>query len=843
MASTELNYQGISISTSSPTGYNSAGYTSVLSRAVDMGANTVALTPVTTVTLNTGALASYTDSLNNAEQAIIAAQAKGLTVFLKPEVLAYNPTTLQTDTLNDTRLNIPDITTFFSHYNAYIVACAALAEKYDLPLFTVGSEMLEVAGYTTKWEDIIASVRAVYSGDLTYAAASREEANLIDFWDKLDYVGVSVSTNFSVYATVEQLDTAWATDRWEANLSDLSIKTGKPIIFTDAAAPNVTDAAALGRWYESFMNTWAGSSKPDWLTGTFLWNHDPATVTKITDASLFDAAAIVVASEYGGVNYLGVNQYSVTGSYNDDRIELYGNAAAALGTAPVSNTAVTRSSTFSATVTIVLDGTIIHSQSPTVRIFINDVDRGTHLLSAVSSSDVDSQNITRGQDTTLTFQVDNLKISSIKVELVSPMKIEAYYSQVYIQEVTIDSTSPIKLNNYSTPVTYIPKIGAEQSASLGSAVIKEGGEIVITPANDSSYSTPLLSAPGTTASNRLTVNGNAGFDTVYALGSPSQYSSITQTAGIITLREQSGLHQNADLTNVEVVAFADGCIVSYSPTESSTEIPLATGSFITLPKGLMLSVKPAYDAADLQSKLVAAAYSSLLAAAAQPTMTVRTIVFTTATTAVPETVTVHGNAAVPEALVIDTTNLLAGTELDLNDVDFAVLTGANVTKIRGGLGNNTLYAGSGNQDILLGDGDDTLHGGDGDDKVDSTTGNDYLYGDAGNDTLSGGAVSEGYDGNDSLDGGDGNDTAVFRGNFADYVVSYNAATATYTLADKVADRDGTDSVTNVEHFQFADHADMKPADIYAEPDGGDSSSAGLILAGVGTLGLLAFFVL
>jgi VCBS repeat-containing protein len=76
---------------------------------------------------------------------------------------------------------------------------------------------------------------------------------------------------------------------------------------------------------------------------------------------------------------------------------------------------------------------------------------------------------------------------------------------------------------------------------------------------------------------------------------------------------------------------------------------------------------------------------------------------------------------------------------------------------------------------------------------------DTLTGDGGNNQLTGGK------GNDTIIGGGGTDTVVFSGNLADYDVTYNAATGTYTITDKIVGRDGTDTVTvtNVHNFQFA----------------------------------------
>lgn len=67
----------------------------------------------------------------------------------------------------------------------------------------------------------------------------------------------------------------------------------------------------------------------------------------------------------------------------------------------------------------------------------------------------------------------------------------------------------------------------------------------------------------------------------------------------------------------------------------------------------------------------------------------------------------------------------------------------------------------------------------------------------GDDTLTGG------NGDDYLDGGAGTDTAIFSGNWSDYTITENAGT--YTVIDtRASSPDGTDTVKNVEFFQFAD---------------------------------------
>ncbi len=242
---------------------------------------------------------------------------------------------------------------------------------------------------------------------------------------------------------------------------------------------------------------------------------------------------------------------------------------------------------------------------------------------------------------------------------------------------------------------------------------------------------------------------------------------------------------------------------------------------VTRPEGLTLITNEMSGTAisDLRSNLLASAGSTLAADPAiqhgidiyvatpgldQAHVTVRTLIFSAPSLVFPHTLVVDGNAGHQEALVIDASNLPAGSQLDLNNVDFAIIIGDNIT-MRGGAGANLVYAGSGVQNILLGVDDDTIHGGDGNDIIGSTTGNDWLYGDAGNDTLSGGADNDhlnGGAGDDYLDGGTGVDTTVFSGYESDYTITL--AGKGFSIHDKVG-TDGTDTVTNIEKLQFTDH--------------------------------------
>ena len=90
-----------------------------------------------------------------------------------------------------------------------------------------------------------------------------------------------------------------------------------------------------------------------------------------------------------------------------------------------------------------------------------------------------------------------------------------------------------------------------------------------------------------------------------------------------------------------------------------------------------------------------------------------------------------------------------------------------------------------------------LNGSDDADLIAGEFGNDRLSGLKGDDTLDGGK------GDDTLDGGPGENTAALSGSRADYVVTKNAD-RTVRVADKRANHDGTDHLTDIRFLKFED---------------------------------------
>ena len=146
------------------------------------------------------------------------------------------------------------------------------------------------------------------------------------------------------------------------------------------------------------------------------------------------------------------------------------------------------------------------------------------------------------------------------------------------------------------------------------------------------------------------------------------------------------------------------------------------------------------------------------------------------------------------ALVIDAKALPSGTNIQLNNVEFAAVIGD--VRVTGGAGSQNVWGDGGSQTIFLGADDDVLHGGAGNDIVGSAGGNDKVYGDEGDDIVFGG------EGDDYVDGGAGHDIALMAGaGRADY--SFRIVDGNLVMTHLDGGADGIDTIANVETLRFA----------------------------------------
>ena len=147
-------------------------------------------------------------------------------------------------------LDPSDKKTFFANYKKMILGYANIAQATGTEQLSIGAELYKLTSNLSNepyWRDIISSVRAVYSGKLTYSAnASNSTYEEIDlpFWDALDIVGISMYKRLSTTKTptVSSLMAEWQKIETDFILP-ASNKLNKPIIFSEIGYRSADGAA------------------------------------------------------------------------------------------------------------------------------------------------------------------------------------------------------------------------------------------------------------------------------------------------------------------------------------------------------------------------------------------------------------------------------------------------------------------------------------------------------------------------------------------------------------------------------------------------------------------------
>jgi hypothetical protein len=170
---------------------------------------------------------------------------------------------------------------WWSAYRRYILHHAFLARWAGADLFSVGVELSKTVGREREWRELIAAVRVLYPGPVTYAANWYGEPEEIPFWDALDVIGVDC-----YYPLADSPEAGPAALRAGSRaiaerLAALSRRHGKRVLLTElgfaarrAAWTNPhqeggeLSEADQARAYEALLGA---LGRPRWLAGAFVW--------------------------------------------------------------------------------------------------------------------------------------------------------------------------------------------------------------------------------------------------------------------------------------------------------------------------------------------------------------------------------------------------------------------------------------------------------------------------------------------------------------------------------------------------------------------------------------------
>lgn len=172
---------------------------------------------------------------------------------------------------------------WFASYRRFLLHAAEIAQGEGVELLCIGCEMVRTDERADEWRSLIAAVREIYSGPITYNCDKYQEDRLT-WWDAVDVI--SSSGYYPAGEWEQQLD------RIEAVVA----REGKPFFFAEAGCPSregsparpndwtLQGAASEGAQAGYYREMFAATERRGWVGGFLLWDW-PAELYPAGDAS------------------------------------------------------------------------------------------------------------------------------------------------------------------------------------------------------------------------------------------------------------------------------------------------------------------------------------------------------------------------------------------------------------------------------------------------------------------------------------------------------------------------------------------------------------------------------
>ncbi len=178
---------------------------------------------------------------------------------------------------------------WFKNYMEMLKTYAQIAQDESVEVLSIGCEFVELTSsdYTPDWREVIQTIREVYAGHLVYAADWGREAQQIEFWDNLDFIGIDAYFELTneLDPTMDELLTAWAPCLFQ--IESIYQIWQKPILLTeigyrsidganmrpwDWETPGNVDLTEQAQCYQAVIRAFGEKS---WFEGIYKWNWEP----------------------------------------------------------------------------------------------------------------------------------------------------------------------------------------------------------------------------------------------------------------------------------------------------------------------------------------------------------------------------------------------------------------------------------------------------------------------------------------------------------------------------------------------------------------------------------------
>ena len=136
---------------------------------------------------------------------------------------------------------------WWRNYTAFNVNLARIAQEEGVEWFSVGTEMASTHRFPGRWRQLVAEVRKVYHGKITYSV-NFDSHDSFTFGDCLDVIGMNTYdpiAKHEEYPSPDQVRDAWW---WIVNKArTLQVRFNRPVMITEVGYPSVAHAH-VGPW-------------------------------------------------------------------------------------------------------------------------------------------------------------------------------------------------------------------------------------------------------------------------------------------------------------------------------------------------------------------------------------------------------------------------------------------------------------------------------------------------------------------------------------------------------------------------------------------------------------------
>lgn len=226
-------------------GYGTPYSAELLDELKRLGANTISLTPFGRIwSLSSTEIALDFEAPHSANRAAIGemirqAHARGIRVILIPHLWVET---------GGWRGEIEPGSAagwkkYHRSYRQFLMSWARAAAEFGADAMAIGVECVSWSGrFSNVWSSIIADVRSVFSGPLTYSANWDEVDNVI-FWDELDWIGVNAFYPLADHNNATYAEYVAGARAAIAGLTAAARVVGKPAILMEIGYTTRMDAA------------------------------------------------------------------------------------------------------------------------------------------------------------------------------------------------------------------------------------------------------------------------------------------------------------------------------------------------------------------------------------------------------------------------------------------------------------------------------------------------------------------------------------------------------------------------------------------------------------------------